>query len=173
MNVSVVADGVGPSDHSNFFYRRVPALHFFTGTHDDYHKPADTYDKISAEGMEMILDYAYDLIVAFSKMDTLGFNPSAKGSTAMRSPTMKVTLGVVPNYAYQQKGMKIDGVSEGKPAQKAGLQAGDIVLGLNECEVRDMMGYMNCLSVFKPGQSIEVKLLRNTEELVLPLTFDP
>lgn len=161
--------GVGPSDHTSFYLNDVPVLHFFTGQHEDYHKPSDDYDKLNYEGMETISNYIYDIITDLDDNGELAFRKTKNESD--NAPRFKVTLGVVPDYMFDGKGMRIDGVSEDKPAQKAGLQKGDVVIQLGDIEVKDMMSYMKALSEFEKGQTTTVKVQRGEEVVEAPVTF--
>jgi len=161
--------GVGPSDHTSFYLNDLPVLHFFTGQHEDYHRPSDDFDKLNYEGMETISNYIFDII---SDLDDNGKMPFRKTKNESdNAPRFKVTLGVVPDYMYDGKGMRIDGVSEDKPAQKAGMQKGDVVIQLGEHEIKDMMGYMKALSKFKKGDTTKTKILRNKEIIEVEVTF--
>jgi hypothetical protein len=161
--------GVGPSDHTSFYLNDIPVLHFFTGQHEDYHKPSDDYDKLNYEGMETISNYIYDIITDLDDNGELAFRKTKNESDS--APRFKVTLGVVPDYMFDGKGMRIDGVSEDKPAQKAGLQKGDVVIQLGDLEVKDMMGYMTALSKFEKGQTTTVKVQRGDKVVEAPVTF--
>ncbi|MCB0474721.1 MAG: DUF4910 domain-containing protein, partial [Flavobacteriaceae bacterium] len=114
--------GVGPSDHTSFYLVDLPVLHFFTGQHEDYHRPSDDWDKINYTGMQEVSDYIFDIITDLNDDGKLAFTKTKNESD--ETPRFKVTLGVVPDYLFDGKGMRIDGVSEDKPAQKAGLQKG-------------------------------------------------
>ncbi len=72
---------------------------------------------------------------------------------------------------FDGKGMRLDGVSEEKPAQKAGLQKGDIVIQLGDIEIIDMMSYMKALSKFEKGNTTTVKFDRNGEIIEAEVTF--
>ena len=161
--------GVGPSDHTSFYLNDVPVLHFFTGQHEDYHRPSDDYDKLNYEGMATISTYIYDIITDLDDNGELAFKKTKNESDS--APRFKVTLGVVPDYMFDGKGMRIDGVSEDKPAQKAGLQKGDVVIQLGDLEVKDMMGYMKALSKFEKGQTTTVKVQRGDKVVEAPVTF--
>ena len=87
------------------------------------------------------------------------------------SPSFKVTLGVVPDYAYSGEGMRIDGVSDGKPAAKAGLKAGDVVMKLGEHRITDMMSYMKGLGKFTKGEQTVVTVLREGKEQKFNVTW--
>ena len=151
--------GVGPSDHTSFYLNDIPVLHFFTGQHSDYHKPTDDSNKLNYEGMMLISDYIFTLISDLDNNGELAFRKTASDET--EAPRFKVTLGVIPDYLFDGEGMRIDGVSEDKPAQKAGLQRGDIVIQLGEYGVEDMMSYMLTLSKFESGNETKVRVLRD------------
>jgi hypothetical protein len=161
--------GVGPSDHTSFYLNNIPVLHFFTGQHKDYHRPSDDYDKLNYAGMEIISNYIFDII---TDMDDNGKMPFRKTKNeSEEAPRFKVTLGVVPDYMFDGKGMRIDGVSEDKPAQKAGIQKGDVVIQLGEYEIKDMMSYMKALSKFEKGKTTTVKVDRKGKLIEMPVTF--
>lgn len=162
--------GIGPSDHTSFYLKDIPVLHFFTGTHSDYHKPTDDEEKINYPGIELVYNYVIDLIEVFNTMGELPFEKT-KEDTNENAPRFTVTLGVIPDYVYAGKGMRIDGVSDGKPAAEAGMQAGDIVIKMGTYEVVDMMSYMKALSMFKKGDTTTVNVLRNESEMEFKVIF--
>jgi len=161
--------GVGPSDHTSFYNSDIPVLHFFTGQHEDYHKPTDDFEKLNYEGMYAISDYIYEIITDLDDNGKLAFRKTKNESED--TPRFKVGMGVIPDYLYDGKGMRIDGISEDKPAQKAGLQKGDVVIKLGDSTVTDLMGYMRALSVFEKGNVTNVVVDRNGEELELEIQF--
>ena len=161
--------GVGPSDHTSFYLSDIPVLHFFTGQHEDYHKPGDDYDKLNYEGMEAISNYIFEIITDLDDNGELAFRKTKNESD--EAPRFKVTLGVVPDYMFDGEGMRIDGVSEDKPAQKAGMQKGDIVIQLGEHEVKDRMGYMKALSKFEKGSTTTAKIIREGKTIEAEVTF--
>jgi hypothetical protein len=160
--------GVGPSDHTSFYLQDLPVLHFFTGQHADYHKPSDDADKINYEGLVQVVRYISRLIAGLDTEPKLAFTKTKDSSD---SPRFTVSMGVVPDYLYDGKGMRVDGVSEGKPAQAAGLQKGDIVIQLGDSTINDMMGYMRALSVFKKGDSTQVVLERAGQKIASKVKF--
>ena len=161
--------GVGPSDHTSFYLQDLPVLHFFTGQHEDYHKPTDDADKLNYEGMQMIVGYITSVISELDDDSKLTFKKTKNESEEV--PRFKVALGVVPDYLFDGKGMRIDGVSEDKPAQKAGLLKGDIVIQLGDSTVVDMMSYMRALSTFEEGNSTKVIVDRKGEKIEAKITF--
>ena len=161
--------GIGPSDHTSFYNADIPVLHFFTGQHEDYHKPTDDFDKLNYEGMTTISNYIFEVI---SDLDNNGKLPFRKTKNeSEETPRFKVGLGVIPDYMFDGKGMRIDGISEDKPAQKAGLQKGDIVIKLGDSTVTDMMSYMKVLSTFEAGDKTEVTVDRNGKEVKATIQF--
>ncbi|KXN98023.1 peptidase M28 [Aequorivita aquimaris] len=161
--------GVGPSDHTSFYLANIPVLHFFTGQHEDYHKPSDDAEKVNFEGMKIVSNYIFSIIKDLDNQPKLPFKKTKNESEVV--PEFKVTLGVVPDYLFSGKGMRIDGVSEDKPAQKAGLQKGDIVVKMGDFEVTDMMSYMKSLSKFEKGQTAKVTIERGGELKEVEVTF--
>ena len=161
--------GVGPSDHTSFYNSDIPVLHFFTGQHQDYHKPSDDVERLNFEGMATISDYIFDII---SDLDDNGKLPFRKTKNeSEETPRFKVGLGVIPDYLFDGKGMRIDGISEDKPAQKAGLQKGDVVVKLGDSLVTDMMSYMKALSSFNEGDSTTVVVKRDNKEIKTDIKF--
>ncbi|MGY0391211.1 M28 family peptidase [Bizionia sp. KMM 8389] len=161
--------GVGPSDHTSFYLIDIPVLHFFTGQHEDYHKPSDDSEKLNYKGMQTISSYIFDVITDLNDNGKLSFRKTKNESE--ETPRFKVGLGVVPDYLFDGEGMRIDGISEDKPAQKAGLQKGDVVIKLGDSTVTNMMSYMRALSAFDTGDSTKVTVSRNGKPLEVDLKF--
>jgi len=161
--------GVGPSDHTSFYLIDVPVLHFFTGQHQDYHKPTDDADKLNYEGMYKISDYIFSIITDLSDNGELAFRTTKNESESV--PRFKVGLGVVPDYLFDGKGMRIDGTREDTPAYRAGLQKGDVVVKLGDSLVTDMMSYMRALSVFEKGDEAAITVKRKEETLDTVVEF--
>jgi hypothetical protein len=170
MKLKTTESGVGPSDHTSFYLKDVPVLHFFSGTHNDYHKPSDDENLINYDGEMQILALIKNLVRKADAADKLTFTKT-KDDNNEEAPKFKVTLGVVPDYAYDGEGMRIDGVTDGKPASHAGLLPGDVVLQLGEEKVADMMSYMKALSKFTKGQTTKVRVKRGGEMLEKDITF--
>lgn len=161
--------GVGPSDHTSFYNVDIPVLHFFTGQHEDYHKPSDDFDKLNYDGMSTISNYIFEVITDLNDNGKLAFRKTKNESE--ETPRFKVGLGVIPDYLFDGEGMRIDGISEDKPAQKAGLEKGDIVVKMGDSSVTDMMSYMKVLSTFKEGDKTTVVVDRNGEMVEKEIQF--
>jgi hypothetical protein len=161
--------GIGPSDFTSFYLADIPVLSFFTGQHEDYHKPGDDAEKLNYEGMELIANYILNILTDLDDDGKLAFRKTKNESEEV--PAFKVGLGVVPDYLFTGEGMRIDGVSEDRPAQKAGLQKGDVVKKLDTISVTDMMSYMKALATFEIGQKAKVTVDRDGELLEVEIEF--
>ena len=170
LKTKTTQSGIGPSDHTSFYLQGVPAIHFFTGTHADYHKPSDDEEKINYEGMLRVTRYIESLIMGLNASGKLEFTKTEDVNTE-DAPRFKVTLGLVPDYMFDGKGMRIDGITDGKPAANAGLKVGDIVVKLGDLEVNDMMGYMKALAAFEKGATAPIVVLRDGKEHRTEVTF--
>lgn len=170
IKITTSESGIGPSDHTSFYLKDIPVLHFFTGTHSDYHKPSDDADKVNYDGEASVVKYLLSLVDGLNSRDKLAFSKT-KDEKNEDTPRFKVTLGVVPDYAFDGEGMRIDGISEGKAAAHAGLKAGDVVIQLGDNKVLDMMSYMKALSKFTKGSETVVKVKRDKEILDYKVLF--
>lgn len=166
------SSGIGPSDHTSFYNKQKPVLFFFTGAHNDYHKPIDDADKINAEGAARILGIITKLVERLEKEPgdpdfREAGNPHAQNTRS----SFKVTLGVMPDYNYSGKGLKIDGVSAGRPAENAGIKSGDIITRIGSHTIKDIYEYMEVLGKHEKGQTVEVEFQRGSESRTAKLTF--
>jgi hypothetical protein len=161
--------GVGPSDHTSFYLQDIPVLHFFTGQHEDYHKPSDDSNKINYTGIVKVVRLIERVVLSLDPEEKIAFTKTQDSSGD--NPRFTVSLGVVPDYLYDGQGMRIDGVSENKPAEKAGMQKGDIVMKLGDSTIVDMMGYMRALSIFKAGDKTQLQYKRSEEIISVDIIF--
>lgn len=161
--------GIGPSDHTSFYLADIPSIHFFTGQHEDYHRPSDDFDKINYDGCYEVAHYSLSLIEELNDEGKIAFTKTKDDSKERRS--FKVTLGVIPDYMFNDKGMRIDGVKDGRTADKAGIVKGDVVVKMGDLEIADMMGYMEALGSFEEGQTIQVEVLRDGKKITKTVTF--
>lgn len=168
--IKTSASGVGPSDHTSFYYKNIPVLHFFTGLHDDYHKPTDDADKLNYAGMRQVLNVMLELIRALDSQGRLPFEKT-RDQEEDTTPRFKVTLGIMPDYLFDGKGVKVEGVVKDKPAEKAGLRAGDVIVSIGDHLTPDMTAYMKALASYQKGDNAAVKILRNGQELILRVEF--
>jgi aminopeptidase YwaD len=164
------SSGTGPSDHTSFYLKNIPVLFFFTGIHPDYHKPTDQPDKINYIGEMEVIHLIYEIT---QKMD--GMNKPVFAKTRDKqfgvAPAFNVTLGLMPDYSFSGSGLRIDAISEGRPAEKAGLKAGDIIVRLGDYSVISLQTYMEALSKFNRGDQTTVEFLRGEEEMKAAVQF--
>jgi Zn-dependent M28 family amino/carboxypeptidase len=164
------SSGIGPSDQTSFYLKDIPVLHFFSGQHSDYHKPSDDIEKINLNGEVVILNFIASTIEKTFAYPKLPFTKTRNPD--MGKSSFKVSMGVMPDYTYEGgDGMRIDGVSEGKPAFKAGLKSGDVIIRLGKHSVNSTREYMKALSNFNKGEQTEVEVIRDGKKIILPLTF--
>ena len=169
---------MGASDHTSFYTRKIPALHFFTGVHTDYHNPTDTADKINGAGAAMVLQLIDSLI------EDLAGRPQSPAFVADRSasrPTGAVTsdpgggarLGVMPDYAtmHGDRGCGVQAVSPAGPAADAGLQAGDVIIRWNDRVVGNVYDLQEALNDSDPGQTVQLRLRRRGKTITLAVTL--
>jgi Tol biopolymer transport system component len=162
--------GVGPSDHTSFYLKDIPVLFFFTGTHTDYHKPSDDEEKINYYGVENIVNYVFRTVNAIADVEKLEFTKT-KITSEKKAPKYKVTLGIMPDYTDHGDGLHVDGVTEGRPANIAGILEGDIITKIGECPVKEVYSYMDCLAKLNSGDEKEVTLIRNGKEMKVKVVF--
>jgi len=163
-------DGYGPSDHSSFYAKKVPVLFLWTGTHEDYHKPSDTADKINYEDEAHILSFVERIIRSIDAKDARPVYTVAKSESQGRTMGFRVYLGTIPNYADSGDGLLLDGVRDDSPAAKAGIKAGDRIVKLADRDVHNVYDYTYALGEMKAGQEYEVELMRGGERMKLKIT---
>ena len=168
-NIKKDSSGIGPSDQTSFYLKDIPVLHFFTGQHSDYHKPSDDAEKVNYKGEAEVLSYIVNVIEKTFHYPKLIFSKTRNPD--MGKSSFKVTMGVMPDYTFDGLGMRIDGVTENKPAFKAGLKTGDIVIKIGEFIIKDLQTYMKALSKYEKGQTTTIEVIRNEELKVFNLTF--
>ncbi len=170
LQIKTDSAGVGPSDHTSFYLKNIPVLHFFNGSHSDYHKPTDDWEKINFGGEKAVLQVIINLVNDMDSAPKLTFL-TTKNKSMGSARSFKVTMGVMPSYTSNEEGLKIDGVSEGKPAQKAGILTGDLIVQIGEMPIKDIHAYMDALGKFEKGQTVPVKVKRNKEVMTVIVTF--
>ena len=162
-------DGFGPSDHSSFYSKQIPVLFFFTGTHNDYHKPSDTFDKINYNDEARILNLVARIVKDIDATDKRLTYTTAK-SAPPRTGGFRVYLGTIPNYADTNDGLLLDGVRDDSPAAKGGLKAGDRIVKIGNTDVKNVYDYTQALGEMKAGQEYVFEVMRGTERLTLKIT---
>ena len=168
--IKIDSSGTGPSDHTSFYRKNIPVLFLFTGIHSDYHKPTDAADKINYSGIWNVLKYVNRVIENTDRKGKLSFTKTRE--TAMGgNVSFKVTLGIMPDYTFKGIGVRADGITDGRIAQKAGILAGDVILQLGEHKFTDLQTYMETLSKFNKGDATKVKVIRGNKEMTFDIVF--
>lgn len=168
--IKIDSSGSGPSDHTSFYRKDIPVLFFFTGQHRDYHRPSDDADKINYEGELKIINYINGVINNLNKQNQkLAFLKTREVQVGMSS--FRVTLGIMPDYTFSGIGVRADGVSDGRPAAKAGLKAGDVIVKLGENVVSSVETYMQALNKFSKGEKTKVTYKRGNEMIESEIQF--
>ncbi|MFN5438915.1 MAG: M28 family peptidase [Bacteroidota bacterium] len=164
------SSGTGPSDHTSFYRKDIPVLFFFTGLHTDYHKPSDDADKINYLGMAKVVQFIQQMIELDKPAQKIAFTKTRETQTTT-SARFSVSMGIMPDYSYSGNGVRVDGVSDNRPAKKAGILAGDIVKQLGEYKTPSVETYMQALSKFKKGDKTTALVLRKDQEISFEIVF--
>jgi hypothetical protein len=169
-DLTLQEDGYGPSDHSSFYSKQIPVLFFWTGNHEDYHKPSDTADKINYEDEARVLSLVARIVRDVDNgVKRLSYTVARSESTG-RSTGFRVYLGTIPNYADTNDGLLLDGIRDDSPAAKAGLKAGDRIVKIAGRDVHNVYDYTYSLGEMKAGEEYVVEVLRGTDRLMLKIT---
>jgi hypothetical protein len=162
-------DPLAPSDHTSFYTASRPVLYLFTGAHDDYHRPGDTWDKVNGAGLETIARFAGRLVTVLASTRTPPMYariaaPAPEGRTSSRG--YGPVFGIVPDFGSQPgaTGVRVTGVRPASPAEKAGLQTGDVILRLGGREVKTIDDFTFVLRSQRPGDRVEVVVRRGDRE---------
>lgn len=169
LSLSSSGNGVGGSDHQAFLERKIPALHFFSGVHADYHKPSDDVERFEAAGAAAVTELARDLVLEMTAAGDLVYvePPKPEGGEAARAtPTRSngTWFGSVPEYGWEGKGVKLAGTSPGSPAEKAGLKAGDVLKQVGDVKIDTMQDFVYALGLYKPGDTVVAMFERDGKE---------
>jgi len=170
-------DGFGPSDHTSFYGKGIPVLFFFTGTHQDYHRPSDDWDKINYEGEQLIVRYVYGVASAVNSAEERPLYARVESSSPSSGDGdrrgFRVVLGLVPDFTGDppEAGMRVSSVRPSGAAERAGIKAGDIIVKMDGKDVLNIYDYMGILGELKVGQMVEVEVLREGKREILTATM--
>jgi len=171
LSLKMSPSGVGPSDHTSFYLKDIPVLHFFTGQHQDYHKPIDDAHLLNFEGIYQVTDFIVELIEELGDQGRLEFTKTQDSTDSRKAAKFKVTLGVMPDYVYAEEGMRIDAVIDDRPAANAGLRDGDVVVKIGEMKIKDIYAYMEALSNYQAGDKAPVTVKRGKFLVTVDVQF--
>jgi len=165
----MVTQDLDASDQVSFIEAGIPAVQFFSGPHNDYHRPGDTVDKIDAAGMVKVATFVRESILYLAERDKpMTFTGAKKEVGKMTEPanqgSRNVTTGSMPDFAFAGEGVKIAALSDDSPAAKAGMQKGDIIIQLGEDKITNLREYSNVLKKFKVGDKADLTYLRDGKE---------
>ncbi len=173
--VTKKSGGVGPSDHATFYLKQIPVMHFFTGTHADYHRPSDDADKLNIEGMRRISSMLTQTALALAEADKRPEYVEVKGPerTADRGGD-RPYFGSIPDFADGGEGYKLGGVTKEGPAAKAGIKAGDSIVKLGKYKIGNLEDFDLALRKFSGGDKVPVEVLRDGKVVKLEIILgDP
>jgi predicted metalloprotease with PDZ domain len=168
-NLVLQDDPYLPTDVTSLYLKNVPVLSFFTGAHDDYHRPTDTAEKLNYDGLERITKFAQqvvlDLAQGTARPDLTKVERSGPGAGGRE--TLRAYLGTIPDYTTEVKGVKLSGVRAGGPAEKAGLKGGDIIVEFAGQKIANIYDYTYALDAVKIGQPVKMTVERNGQRVTL------
>ena len=165
--------GIGASDHTAFYNRKIPVLFFFTGAHKDYHKPSDDVELIDFEGTAAVGQFVVDVVSHFDDHPGMfTYQRTKSDGRGHSSARYSVTLGIMPDFITEVEGLRIDGISPDRPADRAGLVEGDVIIKMGDITIGDIYDYMGALGKFRKGDSTEVVIQREADTLVIPVKFE-
>jgi hypothetical protein len=171
--LSLKPEGLGPSDHQSFFMKQIPVLHFFTGTHGDYHRPSDDWEKINIPGTERIVQLVEKAAVEVAGLPERPEYIAVKGTAQIEERQgSRPYFGSVPDFGSEKPGYSLQGVAPDGPAEKAGLKAGDRIVQLGKSKIDNLSDFDLALRSFAPGDSVEVTAIRGDERLVFKVVLD-
>ena len=185
LELQFVSDGYGASDHSSFYAKGIPVLHFFSGTHAEYHRIADDWELINEEGLvhvsELVQAVAEELAgtpgrVALTPVEGAGNPHGVPGGEPEEGQTARsgfsVRLGTIPDYSQEEGGMRITGVRDDSPAAKAGLTGGDVIVKMGDRDIEDVYSYMYALQAHEPGDVVDIVVIRDGERMTVTVTLE-
>jgi membrane-associated protease RseP (regulator of RpoE activity) len=170
-------DGVGPSDHLSFYNKQIPVLHFFTGSHTDYHRPGDTWDKLNYPGMAQISDLVLSCALAIAALPQaplfVALPSRSPSQTASERPGTRVYLGIIPEYNRTVDGVLLAGVAAASPAAAAGLREGDVIVQLANKKISNIEDLTDALGSIEPAAAVTILVQRGDRITSVTATLQP
>ena len=163
--------GSGRSDHESFFTQKIPVLHIWTDLHSDYHRPSDDTEKLNVEGMQRVADFLVQIVQATDAADARPTFVQVKRAAIAMGDGDRPWLGSIPDFASNEEGLRITGVSPGSPAEKAGMKGGDIITKLGDSKISGVEDLQSALLKYKVGDKLNVVVKRDGKEMTFDLTL--
>jgi len=165
-------EGFGPSDHSSFYGAKIPVLHFFTGTHSDYHRPSDDWEKINLPGLSRVTDMVERVVVDTAKNPERPQYTEVAGRANVPRGGDRPYFGSIPDFGSEVPGYALGGVAPGSPAEKGGLKAGDRIVQIGTQKIDNLEDFDLALRKYSAGDTIDVTVVRGTEKVTSKVTLD-
>jgi hypothetical protein len=165
--------GFGPSDHSSFYGAKVPVLFFFTGSHKDYHRPTDDFEKLNISGMRRIAEMVTEVALALADAGERPHYQEVQGGNETLGGGDRPYFGSIPDFAGDAPGYALSGVTKGGPAERAGMKAGDIIIQFGDSKVGNLEDFDSALRKYKSGDKVPVTVKRGSDQVKLEVTLDP
>lgn len=167
--------GFGSSDHFSFITKQIPVLFFFSGLHQDYHRPSDTWEKINAEDAAELLTVVAKSVERLTSEDRPAFvrvaAPAQQATASASSRGYGAYFGSVPDMSSSGEGFRLSDVNDGSPAHKAGLKGGDVIVEFDGKPIKNLYDFTYALQARKPGDEVVIKYKRNGQELETKATL--
>lgn len=166
VETETVTESLDSSDNISFEEAGVPAVQLFSGPHLDYHRPTDTAEKIDAQGLAKVASVAKEVIEYLANRGdplTSAITSEEKAESSTKKER-KVSLGIVPDFAFSGKGCRLSGVVPGSPAEKSGLKEGDVIIQINSKPIHNLKDLSNILKSLRPGNKVSITLIREGKE---------
>jgi len=164
-------EGFGPSDHSSFYGKKIPVLHFFTGTHSDYHRPSDDWEKINFEGMEKVVGMIENIVIATANNPEQPDYIEVKSKATINRGGSRPYFGSIPDFGSEEPGYSISGAAPGSPAHQAGLKGGDRIIKFGKSKIGGLDDFDLALRKFSAGETVDVTVVRDGKNVVLKVTL--
>lgn len=171
--ISKNAGGFGPSDHASFYAKKIPVLFFFTGSHEDYHRPSDDYEKLNLDGVRRVSELVARAAVELAESKDRPKYQETAAPPALARTGSRPYFGSIPDFSEEQVGYALSGVTKGGPAARAGLRGGDVIVRFGDSKVGNLEDFDSALRKFKAGDRVPVVVKRGADEMKFEVVLDP
>ena len=171
LTLTLKPDGFGPSDHSSFYGKKIPVLHFFTGTHSDYHRPGDDWEKINVGGVKQVIQLLEEMVVHTTTTEKRPAYLEVKSRAQIARSGSRPYFGSIPNFGSEEVGYAISATAPDSPANKGGLKGGDHIIQFGEHSITDLNDFDLALRNYSAGDEVEVVVRRDGEKVKLKVTL--